>query len=51
MFDLAQSERGGAVSEAAQNYRNMLLANYPGAARGSISSMRRGRLISAWAPP
>jgi nitroreductase / dihydropteridine reductase len=32
MFDLAQSERGGAVTEAAQNYRNMLLANYP--ARG-----------------
>jgi nitroreductase len=29
MFALAQSERGGAVSEAAQNYRNMLLANYP----------------------
>jgi len=32
MFDLAQSERGGAVSEAADNYRKMLLTNYP--ARG-----------------
>ena len=32
MFDMAKAERGGAVNEAAENYRKMLLTNYP--ARG-----------------
>jgi len=49
MFDLAQSERGGAVSEAAGHYRKMLLANYPARGPGVDFQHAARRPTSAWA--